>query len=122
MDGLYEAAKNITWRDSRRVPSLRYIFHIADAPPHGKEFGCNSAWNNGVPSGINLDKVVHVINILEIHYRLIKVGGNLAKMADLFKEKFTNYEETDLKQAKDMNIKISDMIIRELLPDVVYDI
>ena len=73
-------------------------------------------------SGITLDKVVHVINIREIHYRLIKVGGNLQKMADLFKEKFTNYEETDLKQAKDMNIKISDMIIRELLPDVVYDI
>jgi len=31
MDGLLEAAKNIKWRESSKVPSLRYIFHIADA-------------------------------------------------------------------------------------------
>lgn len=49
MDGLYDAGKKISWRDSRKVPSLRYVFHIADAPPHGAEFGCNSQWSKGVP-------------------------------------------------------------------------
>lgn len=42
-------------------------------------------------------------------------------MAELFKKDFTNYDETPLTQAKDLNIKVSDMIIRELLPDVDYD-
>ena len=42
-------------------------------------------------------------------------------MKQLFKEKFTNYEETDLTNAKDMDFRVSDMIIRELLPDVDYN-
>lgn len=42
-------------------------------------------------------------------------------MKALFKEKFTNYEETNLEDAKDMDFRISDMIIRELLPDVDYN-
>jgi hypothetical protein len=42
-------------------------------------------------------------------------------MADLFKTNFTNFEETNLELASDLNIKVSDMIIRELLPDYEYD-
>ena len=41
-------------------------------------------------------------------------------MADFFKSSFTNYEETTLKDAQELNIKVSDMIIRELLPDMDY--
>lgn len=42
-------------------------------------------------------------------------------MKALFKDKFTNYEETNLENAKDMDFRVSDMIIRELLPDVDYN-
>ncbi|CAK76422.1 unnamed protein product (macronuclear) [Paramecium tetraurelia] len=124
LDGLYDAAKKIEWRDASHTPSLRYIFHVADAPPHGKEFSDQaSAWPNGVPSGVTLDKVAHVINIREIHYRLINVNKLklLDNMKKLFKEKFTNYEETELANAKEMDFRVSDMIIRELLPDVDYN-
>jgi hypothetical protein len=41
-------------------------------------------------------------------------------MVDLFKANFTNYDETTLDHASELNIKISDMIIHELLPDVDY--
>jgi hypothetical protein len=65
--------------------------------------------------------VVHQINIKEIHYRLINLREpELKKMATLFKEKFTNYDETTLDNASQLNIKVSDMIIRELLPDMDY--
>ena len=60
----------------------------------------------------------------EIHYRLIKaVDKKLDKMAVIFKEKFVNYEDTTLEkgEAKGMDIKISDMVIRELLPDYEND-
>ncbi len=32
LDGLNESINKVNWREK----SLRYIFHIADAPPHGK--------------------------------------------------------------------------------------
>lgn len=35
-DGLLVSAKDSKWRKSFDKPILRYIFHIADAPPHGK--------------------------------------------------------------------------------------
>jgi hypothetical protein len=42
-------------------------------------------------------------------------------MATLFKTHFTNYDETLLNNAKDLNIRVSDMIIHELLPDMDYN-
>ncbi len=35
-DGLLLSAKNLRWAEVDGTPVLRYIFHIADAPPHGK--------------------------------------------------------------------------------------
>jgi len=35
-DGLLAACKNINWVELPGTPMLRYIFHILDAPPHGK--------------------------------------------------------------------------------------
>ena len=41
LDGLKVCISDISWRDNSKIPSLRYIFHLCDAPPHGKkEFGC----------------------------------------------------------------------------------
>ena len=73
-----------------------------------------------IRSGITLDKVVHEINIREIHYRLIKIGSRLTKMVELFKERFTNYDESVLNDASMLNIRVSDMIIREIFTDVDY--
>jgi hypothetical protein len=42
-------------------------------------------------------------------------------MAKLLKDNLTNFEETTLSDAKDMNVQVSEMIIRELLPDVDYN-
>jgi hypothetical protein len=38
-DGLLHACTKLNWVDMSGTPMLRYIFHILDAPPHGKEFG-----------------------------------------------------------------------------------
>jgi hypothetical protein len=37
-DGLIDACQKLNWVEMPGTPMLRYIFHIADAPPHGKEF------------------------------------------------------------------------------------
>lgn len=63
-DGLMEAAKKTSWRKSNKVPSLRYIFHIGDQPPHGREYGGYSeSWDDGCPCGITIDDVRE--NVLE---------------------------------------------------------
>ncbi|EAS06505.1 von willebrand factor type A domain protein (macronuclear) [Tetrahymena thermophila SB210] len=118
-DGLWEASKNITWRDSKTLPSLRYIFHIGDQPPHGDKYGGYSElWGtSGCPCKIDVNKVAHVINIEQIRYKLIKIGKKLDLMAKEFQEKFTLFEEQPIEDATDMDIKITDMIIRELIPD-----
>lgn len=35
-DGLFDSATKLNWAEVPGTPVLRYIFHIADAPPHGK--------------------------------------------------------------------------------------
>ncbi len=58
----------------------------------------------------------------EIHYRLIKASAvKLEQMGQIFKSKFSNYDETTLQdENKGMDIRINDMVIRELLPDYDY--
>ncbi|CAD8150786.1 unnamed protein product [Paramecium pentaurelia] len=126
LDGLNVAAQQISWRDSSKIPSLRYIFHICDQPPHGKEFGgFSELWDEtGCPCGLKPDQIIHRINMRQIHYRLIKADSKrLDKFADYFRGKIVNYDEVTLEDgiAEGMEIKISDMVIRELCPDILLD-
>lgn len=121
MDGLMDAARKIKWRDTVE-PSLRYIFHIADAPPHGTLYGGYSTnWKDGCPCKITIEQVSKVINMKSIHYRLIKVGNELNKMEEIFKNLIQDFEVQPINNAKGMDIKISDMIMRELIPDEAFD-
>lgn len=68
--------------------------------------------------------MIHRINVRQIHYRLIKAHTTrLEKFASYFKAKIVNYEEVTLEEgvADGMEIKISDMVIRELCPDLIYE-
>ena len=126
MDGLYVSAKHMSWRDSTYIPSLRYIFHIADAPPHGSEYSTDFfkiICDKGCACEMDINKISHIINMKQIHYRFISTDNmkGTKKMAEIFKEKMVNYEECSITNAADMDIRISDMIIRELLPDMVEE-
>jgi hypothetical protein len=37
-DAIQAACKRLSWVESPSTPMLRYIFHVLDAQPHGKEF------------------------------------------------------------------------------------
>ena len=37
-DGLIDSCQKLNWVEMPATPMLRYIFHVADAPPHGREF------------------------------------------------------------------------------------
>ena len=53
----------------------------------------------------------------EIHYRLVKVGSEVEKMSQIFKEKIVDFLDIPLNEAAMLEVKVSDMIIRELLPE-----
>lgn len=118
LDGLNSAVNDIKWRHEFSTPILRYIIHIADAPPHGRiygEEGGSNRWSEGCPCGLTIEGISEVLNRQEIRYRLVKVGTSLEKMANIFKEKITNYDSIPLENANLLDIKVSDMMVMELV-------
>lgn len=65
------------------------------------------------------DTVMNEINKRQIHYRLIQIGSHpsLKTMGQVFKSKLMDYDQTTIQNAAEMNVKVSDMIICEILPD-----
>ena len=117
LDGLHSAVNDIKWRYDFTTPILRYIIHIADAPPHGKIYGDggSSRWVDGCPCGLTIEKIGELMNKQEIRYRLVKVGTSLEKMSNIFKEKIANYDDIPLENANLLEIKVSDMMVMELM-------
>jgi hypothetical protein len=82
LDGLYDATNKITWRKD----SYKYIFHIADAPPHGKEYVTSGdGFPDGCPCKYTISKIAASMKELQIRYKLLKIGSYVNKMADVFK-------------------------------------
>jgi len=96
-DGLNAAITKMSWRDgdNRRI---RMIFHITDAPPHGKEYWPQSHFSDdypdGCPCGIKLCQIAEKVNELGIRYVLMKIGKDCEKMRVLFQQSFENVNET----------------------------
>ena len=60
----------------------------------------------------------HEINMRQIHFRLIKARANpmLFQMEEHFRKNIVDFNSTDLSNAKEMDVKVSDMIIHEVVP------
>jgi hypothetical protein len=97
---------------------LRYIFHILDAQPHGKEFGNLHEKEGACTCGKTTEDVIREINIRQIHYRMVKVRNNpRVDMAEaVFRGRMGNFDSVDIAGAHEMNIRVSDMIIHEIMP------
>jgi hypothetical protein len=58
-DALYAAGTRLSWREN----SYKYVWLIADAPPHGTEYHQNLCIDNypkGCPCGITLSQIVKI--------------------------------------------------------------
>ena len=117
-DGLLAACQKLTWMNLPSTPMVRYIFHVLDAPPHGREFTGYEA-KDGCTCGITTDSVVHEMNMKQIHYRMIKVRGGamLDKTEQVFKGRLGNFDSVDISHAREMDVRVSDMVIHEIMPD-----
>lgn len=119
MDGLYVAVAGISWRESSR----KYIIHVADSPPHGDVYtGVKGGflqrsyvWHDGCPCGLTIEKIAMIVNRLDIHYRLIRAGDNMEKMAQIFKSCIEHYADIQVDSSLHLDFILSDMIYKQCL-------
>lgn len=74
-DGLRDSVTKCSWEDHAKDETLRYIIHICDAPPHGREYHKWTAFPCGCPAGITLKQLGRLFFENNIRYRLYKTGG-----------------------------------------------
>ena len=66
--------------------SSRMLFHIADAPCHGREFnsGCNDDYQSGDPLNRSMYSLFNSVNDKQIQYYFGKINESTTKMVERF--------------------------------------
>ena len=86
-----KASTDLNWRQS----SHRYVFLIADAPPHGSEYHpdtCRDNYPDGCPCNIELKDIVNKYEKMKISLIFCTVdGGNTFTTDKVFKSKFPEH-------------------------------
>ncbi|CAM4983754.1 unnamed protein product, partial [Rotaria socialis] len=113
LDGLWDAGVTSKWRDT---DTLKYVIHIADAPPHGRLYtnGSGDGFPEGCPCGITIERIATVLNKKEIRYKPMKIGSGVNTMATIFRKHITQYEESDLSGTLDLTNKFVGILARDL--------
>jgi hypothetical protein len=83
LDGL-DAACTLKWRDN----ADHLLFHILDAPPHGKMYHTqkDDHWPDGCPSGKTAQGVLQIMKQKNITYHVLRCSNHLNMMITEFKK------------------------------------
>ena len=83
LDGLNEAIMNISWREN----SFKFVYHILDGPPHGKELNvCKNDNYPECPCGLNYEDILREMRNREIEYTIIQLSDTVDTMVKSFQE------------------------------------
>lgn len=100
LDGLDACANKLDWKDK----AVKYVFHIADAPPHGDQYNDGEyldTYSEGNPGGLELSSVARDFKNKGLNYVLLECVREdhdvLRKMKYIFADKshfgrFKSYE------------------------------
>lgn len=84
LDGISTAFYDISWRDE----SVKFLYHILDAPCHGKKYNkSNEDKLEGCPNNIDIDDILTEIRNKEIKYSVIKLNDSADQMLEQFQQK-----------------------------------
>lgn len=84
LDGLNTAVNNISWRNE----SIKFIFHILDAPPHGKKYNnIEIDKYENCPKNIDIDQIFVEMRNKNINYSIIKLNDSIELMIQEFQKK-----------------------------------
>lgn len=95
---------------------MRFLFHIADAPPHGTRYtgGVGDGFSSGCPCKITIEPLAELMKEMKIRYKLLKIGSYANTMAAEFKRVIEDFEEQDLDSAVQLDLKVTGIIVRDI--------
>ncbi len=103
LDGLNVAVNNVDWRDE----SVKFIYHILDAPCHGKRFNNNENDRyDECPNNIDVEDFLIEMRNKDIKYSVIKLNES----ADLMLEEFQKIYNLEILSPKVYNDKSNFML------------
>ena len=72
------------------INSIKSIFHIADAPGHGKDIcdGWGDSYPNGSPDGHKLQDQMRMFAAQKMHFTFVKVNEACNKMLKVMEENY----------------------------------
>ena len=92
IDGLDVAANKLSWR--KETEKILYL--IADALPHGKQFGgCSDDFPEGCPCKLTEDEVLPVLRKMNVALNVIQLTTEVSSMVNIY-SKLINIECVDL--------------------------
>ena len=116
LDGLYDSANKISWRKE----SCKFVIHIADAPPHGKQYvSSGDGFPGGCPCGYTIENIAATFKSKNIRYKLMKIGSYPNQMAEVFKRHFHDYDCTELTSAVHLVSAVPERVIKAFSVDEI---
>jgi hypothetical protein len=108
LGGLDAAINRMTWRNNTRV-----LFHICDAPPHGRRFytTMDDDYPNGDPNGLTVKGVLGNMRSANIHYFFGKIDYFTDKMVDVFHSIIGDFKVFDLNTVRDNPNALVDTLV-----------
>lgn len=89
------------WSKNKNV--LKYVFHIFDAPPHGKKFAEDNGdkFPDGCPCGRDEEKIIEKINNLgNIKYFIYPLTDRVNKTLEIFEDAGLNFTRKNIDKDK----------------------
>ena len=111
MVGLNECVDRLTWKDK----SVKVVFHVADSPPHGKQYTSDrDEYPGGCPKGLKIEDIAKKFRKKNIKYALLDCSGStiLRQMICKFKHEknFNDFPEYKLKNGVTILSKVSEYL------------
>ena len=111
MAGLNDAIGRSSWTEG----AAKYIFLVADAPPHGERFSSGSkSYKTGSPLGITLEQIGEMLREEAIKLKLVKIGSNLGEMVSEFENAIDVFEAVDLSSSSALASSIDAILVRDI--------
>lgn len=83
LDGMNEVT-NLKWFKSNS--SLKYVFHLFDAPPHGRQYrDSDDFFPDGCPCELKEETIIKRLNELQVKYVVFPLTQHVNKAVELFK-------------------------------------
>ena len=110
MVGLNECVDRLTWKDK----SVKVVFHVADSPPHGKQYTSDrDEYPGGCPKGLKIEDIAKKFRKKNIKYALLDCSDKKNKLKDMkyiFENHFGKINSYSLKNGMTILSRVSEYL------------